>query len=78
MDGMFETCHLAGYKKPKHPRLSASKFSGFRQLCNLIPCHLVSRLAKETGVDKFCRTFSTWSHVAAMLYAQFIQIHCDQ
>jgi hypothetical protein len=31
----------------------------------------VSRLAKETGVDKFCRTFSAWSHVVAMLYAQF-------
>ena len=58
-------------KKTKQPRPSASKFSGFRQLCNLIPCHLVSRLAKETGVDKFCRTFSAWSHVVAMLYAQF-------
>jgi hypothetical protein len=34
-------------------------------------CHLVSRLAKETGVDKFCRTFPAWSHVVAMLYAQF-------
>ena len=43
----------------------------FRQLCNLIPAHLVPKLARETGVDKACRTFSAWSHVVAMLYAQF-------
>ena len=28
------------------------------------------KLARETGVDKACRTFSAWSHVVAMLYAQ--------
>jgi hypothetical protein len=27
-------------------------------------------LAKDTGVDKACRTFSAWSHLVAMLYAQ--------
>jgi len=52
------------------PRPSASKFSVLRQLCNLIPSHLVPKLARETGVDKTCRTFSAWSHVVAMLYAQ--------
>ena len=52
------------------PRPSASKFSVLRQLCNLIPSHLVPKLARETGVDKACRTFSAWSHVVAMLYAQ--------
>jgi hypothetical protein len=45
-------------------------FSTFRQLCNYIPVFLVSRLARETGVEKLCRTFSAWSHVVAMLYAQ--------
>lgn len=54
----------------KQPRPSASKFSVLRQLCNLIPSHLVPKLARETGVDKTCRTFSAWSHVVAMLYAQ--------
>jgi hypothetical protein len=54
----------------KQPRPSASKFSVLRQLCNLIPSHLVPKLARETGVDKACRTFSAWSHVVAMLYAQ--------
>jgi len=56
--------------KTNQARPSASKLSGFRQLCNLIPVHLVPKLARETGVDKLCRTFSAWSHVVAMLYAQ--------
>lgn len=29
------------------------------------------RLARETGVDALCRTFSAWSHTAALLFAQF-------
>jgi hypothetical protein len=45
-------------------------FTVLRQICQLIPPHLVSKLARETGVDLKERTFSTWSHVVAMLYAQ--------
>gem|GEM_PF-3588114 len=30
----------------------------------------MSKLARETGVDTKVRTFSAWSHVVAMLYAQ--------
>jgi len=41
------------------------------QLCKLIPGHLVSKLAREHGVDKKARTFSPWSHLVALLYAQF-------
>ena len=41
-----------------------------RQLCELIPTHLVAKLARETGVVLKERTFSSWSHVVAMLYAQ--------
>lgn len=40
------------------------------QLCNLIPGHLVAKLARETGADAKARTFTPWSHVIAMLYAQ--------
>jgi len=40
------------------------------QLCNFIPGHLVGKLAREHGVDAQARTFSAWSHVVAMLYAQ--------
>jgi len=41
-----------------------------RQLCQFIPPYLVPKLARETGVDLKERTFSTWSHVVAMFYAQ--------
>ena len=58
--------------KTKPTRPSTSKLSVFRQLCNLIPAHLVPKLARETGVDKLCRSFTAWSHVAAMLFAQFV------
>jgi hypothetical protein len=43
-----------------------------RQLCNLIPTHLVSQLARQTGAEQFARTFSNWSHVVALLYAQLV------
>lgn len=46
------------------------RFEVLRQICNLIPPFLVSRLARQTGVDKRARKFSPWSHVVAMLYAQ--------
>ena len=49
---------------------TASKFSLLRQLCNFIPSHLVPRLARETGVEDQARTFSPWSHVVSLLYAQ--------
>lgn len=45
-------------------------FEVLRQICNLIPPFLVSKLAKQTGVDKKARTFTPWSHVVTMLYAQ--------
>jgi hypothetical protein len=41
-----------------------------KQLCNLIPGGLVTRLAKEHGVDGQSRTFSPWSHVVAQTHAQ--------
>lgn len=41
------------------------------QLCNLIPPFLVAKTARAHGVDKRARTFSPWSHVVALLYAQF-------
>src|SRR5208282_5272428 len=49
---------------------TASKFSLLRQLCNFIPPHLVPRLARQTGVEDQARTFSPWSHVVSLLYAQ--------
>lgn len=48
-----------------------SKLSIFRQLCNLIPTHLVAQLARDTGVEELSRSFKPWSHVVSLLYAQF-------
>ncbi len=47
-----------------------AKYTTLHQICNLIPAHLVSRLAKAHGVDKQARSFFPWSHVVAMLHAQ--------
>jgi Domain of unknown function (DUF4372) len=41
----------------------------FKQVCNIIPPHLMNRLAKEYGVDEKSRTFLPWSHVVALVYA---------
>src|SRR5947207_15382367 len=57
-------------KKKNTHKPTASKFSLLRQLCNFIPPHLVSKLARDTGVEDQSRTFSPWSHVVSLLYAQ--------
>jgi len=46
------------------------KYTMFKQVCNLIPPHLVNKLAQEYGVDEKSRTFTPWSHVTALIYAQ--------
>jgi hypothetical protein len=55
-------------KKQQAP--TTGKLTVLRQLCNYIPPHLVPRLAHETGVDEKARTFSPWSHVVSLGYAQ--------
>jgi hypothetical protein len=52
-------------KKPAKTKLSV-----LGQVCKLIPGHLVSKLARKHGVDKRARTFTPWSHVVSLLYAQ--------
>jgi hypothetical protein len=47
-----------------------SKFSILRQICNLIPPHLVPTLAREVGGDPPARTYLPWSHVVTLLFAQ--------
>ena len=46
------------------------KYAILKQLCELIPPYLVPKLAREHGAAKQARTFSPWSHVIALLYAQ--------
>jgi hypothetical protein len=50
---------------------SRPKPTVLRQLVELIPAYLVPKLAREHGVAERARTFSPWSHVVALLYAQF-------
>jgi hypothetical protein len=57
-------------KKQTQRKPTAGKFSLLRQLCNLIPAHLVPKLARDTGVAERARTFTPWSHVVSLLYAQ--------
>ena len=45
------------------------KYTMFKQVCNIIPGHLVNKLAEEYGVEEKSRTFLPWSHVVALIYA---------
>jgi IS4 transposase len=57
--------------KEKNTNLpTASKLNLLRQICNFIPDFLVPKVARQTGVDKKARTFTPWSHVVSLLYAQ--------
>ena len=58
--------------RKKHSRKPArTNLSVLAQLCNLIPGQLVPKLGRQCGVDAKARSFSPWSHVVALLYAQF-------
>lgn len=57
-------------KKQTKPLQRSHKFEVLRQICNLIPPFLVSKVAKQHGIDKKARRFTPWSHVVSMLYAQ--------
>jgi hypothetical protein len=49
---------------------TTSKLNLLRQICNLIPDFLVPKLARQTGVADKARTYSPWSHVVALIFAQ--------
>ena len=52
------------------PVKSAGKQSAiFRQVCELIPPHMVAKLARKHGIKS--RGITPWSHTVSMLYAQF-------
>jgi hypothetical protein len=60
--------------KKKTNKPTRSRFNVLRQICNLIPEHEVSKIARETGVEDKSRTFSPWSHTVSLLHAQLT--HC--
>ena len=51
-------------------RPAGHQFTPLKQICDLIPRNLVPKLAKEHGVDRRSRTFTPWSHVISMVFAQ--------
>ena len=56
--------------KNNHNIPAVHSYSILKQVCNLIPPHLVHGLAADHGVAKRSRTFTPWSHVVSLLYAQ--------
>lgn len=56
-------------RKPRQSQ-PKSRLSVLRQVCELIPAHLVNKIARKHGVDKKARQFTPWSHVVSMLFAQ--------
>ncbi len=46
------------------------KFTSLKQVVEIIPPYLVSKLATKHGVDKRSRSFTPWSHVVSMIFAQ--------
>ena len=46
------------------------KFTILKQIMEIIPPYLVSKLAREHGVDKKSRKIRPWSHVLSLIFAQ--------
>jgi hypothetical protein len=57
-------------KKPRRPASVRHQFTVLRQICNLIPNHLVPKIMRELGAEALCRTFSAWSHTVSLIFAQ--------
>jgi hypothetical protein len=57
-------------KKRRNRIPAGHTYTILKQMCNLIPPRLVNRVAAEFGVDEQSRTFTPWSHVVALEYAQ--------
>src|SRR6266496_5220173 len=47
-----------------------SEFNILRQICNHIPKQEVIQIARRTEVEDKARTFSPWSHVVSLIFAQ--------
>ena len=55
-------------KKPNQ-KPAGHRYTTLKQMCKLIPGHLVTSLAHKHGVDAKSRIFTPWSHTVTMLYA---------
>jgi hypothetical protein len=46
------------------------QFTVLKQVCDLVPPHLVPKLAREHGVEDRSRAITPWSHVTAQMFTQ--------
>src|SRR3989442_6496282 len=64
-------CDRHGHeKKHQSQKPRRCKLSILRQICNYIPNHLVPQLARETGVEEDARTYTPWSQLLTLFFAQ--------
>jgi hypothetical protein len=56
-------------KRKRKSTPTVSKYTILKQLCNLIPQHLVPKLARLCGNDELERTFNSWSQTVALMFA---------
>ena len=68
--GRYRATGTVMKKKHQSQKPTRCKLSILRQICNYIPNHLVPQLARETGVEEDARTYTPWSHVLTLLFAQ--------
>jgi hypothetical protein len=54
----------------KHGNTTRGKLTILHQICNLIPPHLVAKIAREHDSESDARTYTHWSHVVTLIYAQ--------
>ena len=54
----------------KKPKPAKHSLSILHQVCNLIPTHMIPKLAREHGVEQKARSFTPWSQVVALLFSQ--------
>ena len=57
-------------KRSKHNTPATVKITFLHQLCKLIPPHLLPKIVRECESGSHARTFSHWSQIVALLYAQ--------
>ena len=60
--------------QPKIAMSKGSFFTGqpiFNQILSFIPRSLVSRIARESGSDRYCKSLKSYDHLVTMLYATF-------
>ena len=57
-------------KTSRHNTPATVKVTVLHQLCKLIPPHLLPKIVRECESEPHARTFSHWSQVVALLYAQ--------